>query len=99
MSQSAVSPVQAPAGAWVLLRLFTLPVLAFVAFGAFLAVGIPTDRVKMVALAIATTALILFVVTLDRVRPRERRNLLLTIFSFSYLVFFVVPVFITYIGD
>jgi hypothetical protein len=100
MSQSAVSPpAQAPAGAWVLLRLFALPVLAFLGFGAFLALGIPTDRIKLVALAIATATLALIVVTLDRARPRERRNLLLSISSFSYLVFFVVPVFTTYVGD
>ena len=39
------------------------------------------------------------VIAVDRARPRERRNLLLTIFSFSYCVFFVVPVFVFYIGE
>jgi hypothetical protein len=33
------------------------------------------------------------------VLPRERRNLLLSIFSFSYVSFMVVPVFVFYLGD
>ena len=53
----------------------------------------------LVGCTMATGTLIGLVIAIDRWRPRERRNLLLTIFSFAYTVFFVVPVFVFYIGE
>ncbi len=101
MSEAAVArrPAEGAAGLTVLLRLFAIPVLGFFAFGLALALGLRSDRMLLVGLAIATATLILEVVALDRTRPRDRRNLLLSIFSFSYVVFFVVPVFLFYVGD
>jgi hypothetical protein len=43
--------------------------------------------------------LILSIVRVDRILPRERRSLLLSVFSFSYFVFFLVPVFVFYLGE
>jgi hypothetical protein len=91
--------VGAPTGLIVLLRLFLVPVLGFLGFFVALAIGIPSDRIGLLGLAIATGTLILTVTAVDRARPRERRGLLLSIFSFSYACFVVLPVFVFYLGD
>jgi hypothetical protein len=87
------------AGLAVLLRLFAVPVLGFLCFFVFLAFGVPWDRVPLLGLGILTGTLIVMVVAVDRTRPFERRDLLLSLFSFSYFVFFVLPVFVFYLGD
>lgn len=100
MSQATVVRRAAPpASVTVLLRLFIVPVLGFLGFGIGLASGIPSNRIGLLGLAVATATLSLTVVAVDRTLPRERRSLLLSIFSFSYAVFFVVPVVVFYLGD
>src|SRR5262249_47384848 len=110
VSQSAVSPrVQAPLGVTVLLRVFALPVLGFLLFGTLLAFGMATSRLAPPRPAVAPRPPIPSLAAVGpgpprpppgpRPPPAPRRNLLLTIFSFSYLVFFVVPIFVFYIGD
>jgi len=91
--------VHAASSVGLLLRLFSLPLLGFLVFGAGLAVGLPSNRIPMLGVTIVTGVLILAVVAIDRARAPERRNLLLTLFSFSYFVHFVLPVFVTYLGD
>jgi hypothetical protein len=88
-----------PAGAVLLLQLFTLPILGFLAFGIGLAIGIRSDCIPLFGLAIATGVTALMVVAIDRTLPRERRNLLLSIWSFAYVCFMVVPVFVFYLSD
>lgn len=88
-----------PAGTGVMLRLIAVPLLGFFAFGLGLALGVPSDRVNLYGLTMVLATLILSVIALDRTKPRERRHLLLTIFSFSYFCFFVVPVFSFYLGE
>ena len=100
MTEATVArPAALPSGLGFLVRVVSVPMLGFVAFGVGLAIGIPSDRVDLFGLMIVTATLILTVVAVDRSRPRERRNLLLTIFSFSYFCFFVVPVLAFYLGD
>jgi hypothetical protein len=99
VSQASVAPVpQAAPPVAVLLRLLALPVLGFVGFGVALALGLPANRIGLLGVAIAMGTLVLSVVAVDRSRPRQRRNLLLSIFSFSYFVFFVLPIFVFYLG-
>jgi hypothetical protein len=86
-------------GVVLLLQLVTLPLLGFVAFGIGLASGIQSDRIALFGLAIVTGVLNLMVTAVDRTLPRDRRNLLLSIFSFSYFCFIVLPVFVFYVGD
>jgi hypothetical protein len=62
-------------------------------------IGIPSDRVDLFGLMIVTATLISPWSRSTAAGPRERRNLLLTIFSFSYFCFFVVPVLAFYLGD
>jgi hypothetical protein len=81
-----------------LLRLLALPVFGFVIFGAGIAAGIPSNRIPMLGVACATGMLVLSPIVLDSVRPPARRHLLLSIFSLSYLLHFVVPVFVSYLG-
>src|SRR5262249_16869080 len=88
-----------PSGTFVLLRLVAVPVLGFVAFGGAIAIGVPANRIAMLGIATALGTLILTVAAVDRTRPRERRNLLLSLFSFSYICFFVLPVFVFYLGE
>jgi hypothetical protein len=90
---------ETPAGLQVLLRLFAVPVFGFLCFFVFLAFGVPWDRVPLLGLGVATGTLIVMIVAVDRTRPIERRNLFLSLFSFSYFVFFVLPVFVFYLGD
>jgi hypothetical protein len=94
-----VSRADTPAGLGRLLRIFVVPVLGFVGFFVILATGIPSDRILLLGLTIATSTLILTFVAVDRTLPRERRNLLLSIVSFAYFVFLVLPVFIFYLSD
>ncbi len=82
-----------------LLRLLTLPVLGFVFFGVGIAVGIPSNRIPLLGMAVATGMLVLSPIVLDSVRPPGRRHLLLSIFSLAYLFHFVVPVFVEYLGS
>jgi len=87
------------AGLNVLLRLFTVPIFGFLCFFLFLASGVPRDRIALLGLATASGSVILMVAAVDRSRPRERRNLLLSLFSFSYFVFYVMQVFVFYLYD
>jgi hypothetical protein len=82
-----------------LLRLLSLPLLGFVVFGATLAFGIPSNRIGLLGIGIATGILVLSPIVLDSVRPAARRHLLLSILSLSYLAHFVFPVFAAYLGD
>ena len=82
-----------------LLRILSLPVLGFLIFGVVLAVGIPSDRVLLLGMAVATGMLVLSPIVLDSVRPPARRHLLLSIFSLSYLLHFVFPAFVSYLGN
>jgi hypothetical protein len=100
MSQAAVAPApQAGTAVIVLLRLLALPVLAFVGFGVALALGLPSNRIALLGITLTLGTLILSIVSVDRTLPRERRSLLLSVFSFSYFVFFLVPVFVFYLGE
>lgn len=90
---------EAPSGLGALLRAFVVPVFGFLCFFAVLATGIQRDRIPVLGLAIATGSLILTFVVVDRTRPRERRNLLFSIFSFAYFVFMVLPAFVFFLGD
>lgn len=92
-------PAPGPMGLVVLLRLFAVPLLGFFCFGLGIGLGVPSDRIALLGVTVATGTLILTVVAVDRTRPRERRNLLLSIFSFSYFAFFIVPVLVYYLGD
>ena len=99
MSETAIArPALTPPSLGSLASVLAVPALGIAGFGVATAV-LPSDRIALVGLSIATLTLILVVVAIDRSRPRERRNLLLTIFSFSYAVFFVVPVFLYYAGE
>src|SRR5688572_9112282 len=79
-------------------QIVAIPMVGITIFVATMA-NVPADRTMLVGCTVATGTLIGLVIAFDRVRPRERRNLLLTIFSFAYTVFFVVPVFVFYIGE
>ena len=72
MSQAAVAPAPQEAALTVLLRLLALPVLGFLGFGVAIALGIPSNRIGLLGLAIATATLILSVVAVDRTRSRSR---------------------------
>lgn len=101
MSQATYAPSAgtSPASQRALLQLLVLPVLGFLCFGIAIAAGIPSNRFGLMGLAIVTGILILSVVVVDRALPRGRRNLLLSIFTFAYVVRFVVPVFAFYLGS
>jgi hypothetical protein len=88
----------AQSGLGVLMRLLGVPVFGFLTFFVFLAAGLPWDRVPLLAITIALATLIFTVIAVDRTRPRERRSLLFSIFSFSYSAFFVVPSFVFYLA-
>jgi hypothetical protein len=92
-------PAEAPAGVFLLLRLFALPTFGFLLFGLLIATGLPSDRIGLAGVAIATMTMILMVTAVDRTRPRERRNLLLSILSFSFILSFLLPVFVFYLGS
>jgi hypothetical protein len=81
-----------------LLRLLALPLLGFLVFGVGIGVGIPSNRIALLGMAVATGTLVLSPIVLDSVRPRARRHLLLSIVSLAYLVHFVFPAFISYVG-
>ena len=81
-----------------LIRLLALPAVGVVGFGIAVAAGLPRDRLPLLGVTVLLMIAVLSFVAVDRMRPRERRNLLLSIFSFTYLVFFVVPVFVFYLG-
>lgn len=100
MSQVATTRVQSPSivvGA--MLRLLALPLVAIVAVGIAIATGLPANRVPLLAATLVLMSVLLGFVAVDRLRPREQRNLLLMIFSCAYLVMFVIPVFVFYLGD
>src|SRR5262245_23332479 len=82
-----------------MLSIVSLPALGILAFGVGVAIGIPAGRIGVFGLAIATGTLILMVTRVDRARPRERRNLLLSLFTFAYVVRFVFPAFVFYVPD
>src|SRR5262245_51044271 len=82
------------AGMAALLRVFIVPVFGFLTFFVALAIGVPWDRVGLLGLATLTGTLLITVVSVDRTRPRERRNLLFSLVTFSYFVFFVLPVYV-----
>ena len=91
--------IAVPAATALLVRLSAVLVVGFLGFGVGLVAGIRSDRIAVLTLAIATGMLISTVFAVDQVRPREQRNLLLSIFSFAYGVFFVLPALVFYVRD
>lgn len=99
MSETAIArPALTPPTLGALVPVIAVPMLGIFSFVAAAAL-LPSDRTALMGYAIATGTLIGLVIAVDRARPRERRNLLLTMFSFSYTVFFVIPVFVYYAGE
>jgi hypothetical protein len=99
MSQVATAPPsESPIVVGAVLRLLALPIAGFLGFGIALALGLPRDRVQLLAVTFLLIIAVLSYVAVDRMRPRERRNVLMSIFSLTYLVFFVMPVFVFYLG-
>jgi O-antigen polysaccharide polymerase Wzy len=99
VSETAIArPAVTPPSLGALARILSIPMVGITVFVATMAL-VPADRTMLVGCSVATGTLVALVIGVDRARPRERRNLLLTIFSFSYTVFFVVPVFVFYIGE
>lgn len=99
MSEAALGRPAAASPLGDLLRILALPLLGFVIFGVGIAVGIPSNRIPLLGMGVATGLLVLSPVVLDSVRPPQRRHLLLSIFSLSYLFHFVFPVFGSYLGS
>lgn len=98
MSGAALGRPAAASPVGDLLRLLSLPLIGFVAFGIGIAVGIPSNRIGLLGAAIATGMLVLSPIVLDSVRSPARRHLLLSLFSLSYLAHFVLPAFVSYLG-
>jgi hypothetical protein len=100
VSETAIArpAVAAPPSIGALAKILVIPMVGLTVFVATMAM-VPADRTMLVGCSCATGTLVALVIGIDRSRPRERRNLLLTIFSFAYTVFFVVPVFVFYIGE
>lgn len=97
MSEATLGPLRSsPLAA--LLRLLAIPLLACVAFVVSLGLGLPSSRVSMLIYALLAAVLTLSPIVIDTVLPRARRNLLLSLFSFSYSVHYVLPVFVFYLG-
>lgn len=99
MSQAATTQAPAPSivtGA--LLRLLAIPLLGILVLGVALAAGLRPNRIPLLGATVVLVAVILGFIAVDRLRPRERRNLLMLIFSCAYLLLFVVPVLVFYLG-
>jgi hypothetical protein len=79
------------------LGVLALPVLAMLTFTIFLIGGLRGPDIAIVGLALATGCLALVPLILDTIRPREQRHLLLSLFSLSFVPFFVIPVFLDYL--
>ena len=82
-----------------LLRLFALPLAGITVFVVVVAIGLRPDRIPLLAVTMLLVTAILCFITLDRLRPLEQRNLLMSLFSFAYLMVLVMPVFVFYLGD
>jgi hypothetical protein len=99
VSETAIArPALTPPTLGALMPVIAVPMLGIFSFVAAAAL-LPSDRTALMGYTIATATLIGTVVAVDRARPREHRNLLLSMFSFSYTVFFVIPVFVYYAGE
>jgi hypothetical protein len=68
-------------------------------FGVGVGLGLPSNRIPLLGIAVATGILVVSPLVLDSMRPPARRHLLLSIFSLSYLLHFVLPVFVSYLGS
>src|SRR5262245_54392094 len=98
MSETAIRALpQSSASA--LLGIAGVLVGGFLAFGLGVAFGVPSDRIVLLGVSILLGTLISLVFAIDRIRRRENRNLLLSIFSFAYLVYFVLPALVFYVGQ
>jgi len=82
----------------VMARLISVLLGGFLSFGLGLLIGIPPDRVALFGLTIAMATLMFTVVAVDRSLPRNRRNLLLSVFSLAYAVRFVLPALVFHVG-
>jgi hypothetical protein len=80
-----------PGGLRTLLSVLAVPVFGFFFFGLGLASGVRSDLIGLLGLTVLTATLVLAVFVVDRARPRERRHLLLTLFSFAFLIRFALP--------
>ena len=81
-----------------MLRLLAIPLAAVLGIGISAAFGLEANRIPLLAATTMLVTLVVGFIAVDRMRPLEQRNLLLVIFSCSFLVLFVVPVFVFYVG-
>jgi hypothetical protein len=79
-----------------MLVLSLLPLIVLMGVGTGLALGVRGTDVQVLALALITGAIALVPLTLDFLRPAERRHLMLFFLMFAFLVYFVLSVFTTY---
>ena len=98
MSEAVLRPPVLSPALGNILRLLALPLIGFVGLAAG-SVFVPSSRIGLLGISIATGVLVLGPVVLDRTRPPERRHLLLTFFSLAYAWGFVLPGLSEYLGS
>lgn len=97
VSEPIAQPVQGGISLKALLWLGAIPFGVLLGFVVGIAVGVRGDDVWILALALLTGGVALVPVFLDRTRPPEKRQLMLSMMSLSYLVFFAAPAFTQYL--
>lgn len=79
-----------------LIPLALLPMAAALIFGLGIALGARRENMVILGLAIATAVVGFLPMLIDRLRPVENRNLILTFISLAFIVGFVVPAYTQY---
>ncbi len=79
-----------------LIPLALLPMAAALIFGLGIALGARRDNMVILGLAIATSVAGLVPMLIDRMRPLEKRNLILTFICLAFIIGFVLPVYTHY---
>jgi hypothetical protein len=73
-----------------------VPVLGAIAFAVGVAMGARGDDMVILGLAVTTTVVGLVPLLIDRLRPPEKRQLVLSFISLAWIVAFVLPVYTEY---
>jgi hypothetical protein len=81
------------------LLLALMPALGVVGLTFGIALGLDTDDLVVMALALVTAALAFLPLVLDQARPPSQRHILLSTFSVLFVIGFVVPVFVIFLPE